>query len=464
MLIGNRIFNAKDQSLFCELSGDFNPLHSNPLEARKTIAGRQVVHGIHTFLWMLDLLIKNEKTIFQIYNVKFLKPVYLNEPVFCFWDKANSLLILNSEHDIALVSIRFEIPIKKLLVDVKLSLDESTLKLDHPKHTKIEDLSQGDIFYDFCAGDFSRLNTLFGDLSKHLGEYRLFEIVRLSSIIGMQVPGYHSIFSECIINLDENKIIPCCHIYKIEKRFNQIHLNYQGRNLHASLVAFFRPKPIKTLSYEEISEKVNLNIDLTSLSILIIGGSRGLGAWTAKILAALGANIIITYNSGEEEATEIANEINQKSIGSFKTIQLDVNKFDIEEFKEPIDHLYYFATPKIFGKQSDQFDAKTFERFKEIYSDKFFEISESLINNGLTKILYPSTVAIDKPIPSLEEYINAKILGEAQCAKLEKKFRINVFKPRIERVLTDQTASILPVKANEPFKVSLELIKQMVSN
>lgn len=462
MLIGHRKFNDKDQSLFCEISGDFNPLHSSPLEARKTIAGRQVVHGIHTFLWVLDLLVKNKKSIFQTYNIKFLKPVFLEEPVFCYWDEVKSLLTLKNYNEITLLSMRCKTPIQKPLVDVKLSIEKEILKLDHPKNTKIDDLSQGDIFNDFCIGDIAQLCILFADLSKVLGEYRIFEITRLSSIIGMQIPGLHSIFSECIIGLDENKIIPSCHIQKVEKRFNQVYLSYQGRNLHANLIAFFRPKPIKPESYEKIIEMVNLNINLENLTVLIIGGSRGLGAWTAKLLAAIGANIIITYNSGKLEATELVNEINKKSFGKAKSIQLDVNKFNIDQIKEPIDHLYYFATPKIFGKQSDQFDAKIFQGFKEIYADKFFEISKSLINNGLTKILYPSSVAIDEPISSLEEYIQAKILGEKQCIRLEKKFQINVFKPRIERVLTDQTATILPVKSKDPFEVSMYLIHQML--
>ena len=49
-----RKFTFDDQMAFAELSGDYNPLHVDPVAARRLIFGRPVVHGVHAFLWALD--------------------------------------------------------------------------------------------------------------------------------------------------------------------------------------------------------------------------------------------------------------------------------------------------------------------------------------------------------------------------------------------------------------------------
>ena len=45
--IGKRKFSLSDQLDFSDFSGDINPIHIDPIEARKTIAGGCVVHGVN---------------------------------------------------------------------------------------------------------------------------------------------------------------------------------------------------------------------------------------------------------------------------------------------------------------------------------------------------------------------------------------------------------------------------------
>ncbi len=51
-----RTFTPADQVNFAALSGDANPLHLDPVAARRTPAGTPVVHGIHALLWALETL------------------------------------------------------------------------------------------------------------------------------------------------------------------------------------------------------------------------------------------------------------------------------------------------------------------------------------------------------------------------------------------------------------------------
>ena len=52
-----RLFSQDDQIDFAKLSGDYNPIHLDPLKARRTCFGQPVVHGIHVLLWALDNLV-----------------------------------------------------------------------------------------------------------------------------------------------------------------------------------------------------------------------------------------------------------------------------------------------------------------------------------------------------------------------------------------------------------------------
>ena len=45
-----RTFTQDDQLRFAELSGDWNPVHVDPVAARRTPYG-QIVHGVHAVAW-----------------------------------------------------------------------------------------------------------------------------------------------------------------------------------------------------------------------------------------------------------------------------------------------------------------------------------------------------------------------------------------------------------------------------
>ena len=51
--IGEKIFSLDDQNKFSDLSGDYNPIHIDIVEARKTQNGRCIVHGVNGLLWSL---------------------------------------------------------------------------------------------------------------------------------------------------------------------------------------------------------------------------------------------------------------------------------------------------------------------------------------------------------------------------------------------------------------------------
>ncbi|MCL4510379.1 MAG: SDR family oxidoreductase [Bacteroidetes bacterium] len=69
-------------------------------------------------------------------------------------------------------------------------------------------------------------------------------------------------------------------------------------------------------------------IDLSNQVVLITGGSRGIGAATAKLFAKAGANVAITYSSNDARASELVNEI-QKLGRKARAFKGDNSKADV---------------------------------------------------------------------------------------------------------------------------------------
>src|SRR6266404_7896944 len=80
-MLASRVFGPGDQQRFAALTGDCNPVHMDPVAARRTQAGAPVVHGVHALLWMLDSIAAHYAGLPPIatLNARFLKVIYLGD-------------------------------------------------------------------------------------------------------------------------------------------------------------------------------------------------------------------------------------------------------------------------------------------------------------------------------------------------------------------------------------------------
>ena len=60
-------FTLKDQNNFAKLSGDYNPVHLDPILTRRTLFGSPIVHGVHGLLWALDRWLFSFKSRFLLF-------------------------------------------------------------------------------------------------------------------------------------------------------------------------------------------------------------------------------------------------------------------------------------------------------------------------------------------------------------------------------------------------------------
>jgi hypothetical protein len=470
-----RNFGASDQENFARLSGDWNPMHMDVLAARRTQAGSRVVHGMHLFLWALDHLACSGGRINLLTSakIKFTAFVHLERPVVLAIAKSSS-------EGVRLQLMAGETP--ALIANLKFgeSTDIASIPMTSGPATKVaagavafepefEAMGQQAGRIDLPAGATRLAETLFPTLCLAVGATAVCELALLSTLVGMVVPGLHSILSEVAVSLRGDGCgLPRCdfRVNRTDARFRRVELLTKGARISAALTAFARFPPPPAPTFEAASALV-VPGEFRGRRSLIIGGSRGIGAATAKLIAAGGGTVALSYVEGRADAETVAQDINLGCGSSNCTIF----RYDAEGKPEPqlaaipsaVTHVYYFATPHIFGQGKVTYSAAKFLEFVKFYVDGFYNLVVALVNlqtpAGLA-LFYPSSIAVVERPRYMSEYSMAKAAGEMLCADLLRTIPgISMAVPRLPRIETDQTATVPPVAAASALEVMLPLLR-----
>ncbi len=459
-LLQSRVFTLKDQVDFSDFSGDKNPIHVNPLEARRTIAGQCIVHGINSLLWALDVLVFSTGLTVRSCKAKFQNSVFLEESIDCFWNEESNKLSLVSDSTV-LCTIKLDPgPVKK--VDT-MEMPVSKTR-DVPESRSFEECVLLQAVPLSFFGNPEMAKQLFPSFVAKYGKATSCELALLSEIVGMQVPGLNSLFLSVRVDFLKNPDAKQFKIVKSDSRYETMELAVTASTLSGLAQVVFRPSPKKSQSIADLSKQVKKG-EFGNVNALIVGGSRGLGEIVAKLIACGGGKSVITYNSGVEEATRLKNEITSHG-ETCDIVQLTIGKdSNILDSYSGVNQLYYFATPKIFGKRSFGFDEALLNNFAEVYVKGFEKVCDTLLQGtDYLVVFYPSSIAIEKPLASLAEYIAAKIKGEEFCEKFNKKNNIVVYYPRLPRIDTDQTLSLIKAVSADAIDVLLPYMREMTSN
>ena len=466
-----RVFTSNDQLAFAKLSGDYNPLHLDPVLARRLLFGCPVVHGLHALLWSLDCHLKSQGQPLALRSVKanFQAGIGLGQTVL-------SMVTLQDDYRIAIQLETDSSPAAWIEITWSPSRNQRTGTLPKlsavPKTCRerlIEEVAAAsgnvDLYFD---GDLA--GGLFPNLIRVLPQMQLAALLATTRLVGMECPGYHSIYSSLslaffsagtgVTNLNY-------HVAECNKRLALISMEVEAPGMKGQVKAFLRPKPQRQAAYTDVRRHVEFE-EFSTQRALIVGGSRGLGEVTAKILAAGGAEVILTYYRGEQDVRRIVEEIVSHGANAdcllFNVLEPLSGLSDrIANRSKPL-YLYYFATPFIFGAVKGKFSSQRFATFSEYYVSGFLRTVQAVadLTTGLQKIFYPSSAAIEELPLDMGEYAAAKMAGEIVCDFLQKAHPgLAIHKPRLPRVATDQTASLLTVSNQEPVPVLLSNLRYL---
>lgn len=462
-----RRFTAEDQARFAQASGDRNPIHRDPRAARRTVAGEVVVHGVHGALWALEVLAARLPALPTTVRAQFHRFIPLDRDVRL---RATSLDDGGLRAELVLDGLVATTLVLAPAMGAPGGGDWDSLPakpLGATPLTPVEfDGLQG---WSPPPDGAAQARDLFPLLCDWAGAERVAAVAQLSAIVGMVCPGLHSIFSELSIRLIDTPPRRPGVGYRArlpDPRFGRVHLAIAGAGLEGEIRAMIRPAPIAPPSMSDLAPRVSPG-EFADRRALIIGGSRGLGAVTAKLLAAGGAEVVLTYATGIAEASEVVADIGSRAgAGAARGRGCDMREpFDAGFAAElaACTHLYYFATPHITRQATTLFSPATFAEFSRIYIERFYDLCRLALDARSDlplSVFYPSTVAIDDRPKGMAEYAMSKAAGEQLCQELARATpSLSITAPRLPRTLTDQTASPLPVRAQDPVDVMLPLLR-----
>jgi acyl dehydratase/NAD(P)-dependent dehydrogenase (short-subunit alcohol dehydrogenase family) len=464
-----RTFDGKAQHDFAFFSGDRNPIHLDAIQARRTQAGQPVVHGMHAVLWALDVIARNQalRPVTQL-KVEFQKLIYVGDQV---------TLETISQNDAA---IRLELSVDGLVVtSLKLTFGKARLEIartaptsavhEHswpaePRELSLEQMGQASGWLSF-ARSVDSLADFFPAAAAAFGASRVAALACMSCQVGMVCPGLHSIFSGFTVDLASQSDAMFFQVTSVDERFRLIEQSVEGGGWSGTIQSFARHPPVVQPCVKHFAQFVRAN-EFQHASALIIGGSRGLGELTAKLIAAGGGAVTITYAVGRADALEIQKQIRDWG-GLCEVIPYDATEpaeNQLHSLKRAPASLYYFATPPIARRKTNQYAQSVLNDFLRVYVDGFHDLVQQLrpTPGAALAAFYPSSIAVEEHPAEMTEYAMAKAAGEVLCKDLAR-FRkgLRVVVERLPRMLTDLTATVVPVETADPLEVMLPIVRRV---
>lgn len=470
------VISLADSGSFATLAGDLNPLHVQPIVARRLLFGGTVVHGVHILLQALQESIGSRgPTSIASIKANFAKPVPSGQPFTVQVQAAEAsadlvrILIESNGHIVQRVAVRL-VP----RAGQQLALAEPSTDVPRCEAPSLKDMAEaaGTVA---LALDHGLARKLFPTLMHTLPDWQVAALLATTKIVGMRVPGLNSIFTDLDLQFDvDGTDAPATpwvsyRILCFDSRYGVLTLEMTGPALRGQLKALYRPAPVTQAPMQVVMGAVTPN-EFAGQRALVLGGSRGLGEVTAKILAAGGGEVWLTYARGRDDALRVAEEI------ALNRGRAQVSAFDILDLPQCLDgerhgewqptHVYIFATPSIQFGPKREWDPRLFGQYSDFYVHGFARTIERIVDLfGLDKqplnVFYPSTTYIDDPPAGAAEYVAAKSAAEGLSRALARAHPGWRFvTPRLPRLLTDQT-NFGKAKAADPLSCLLPLIREL---
>ncbi|KJC56289.1 hypothetical protein UP10_35325 [Bradyrhizobium sp. LTSPM299] len=464
MAASTRRFEIDDQRWFAAASGDHNPIHVDPQWAATHFPGALVVHGMHVLLWALDDFASKRPGIpFAAIDATFVKPIVVGDEVVATASDDGKLIRVTVRHEIAMVA---RIELGEITV-ARTSRFQAGPALTAPRaHAPAEFSGLAGVIE--LPGSAASLPARFGALGSALGVDRLIGLTAISTLVGMEIPGLRSMLSKVSIKgVPPQTGVLAFGVNKFHDAMSLVEIDVRGLGISGTVSAFAGREP-PAAATDEILRNMVAPTEFSGQRPLVIGAASGLGAATARLLAAGGADPVLTWHASNlDETLRGVRELG----ASGRAVKLDATSpssglAELAASGWDGGQLYYFAAPRIFRRRIELYQAGDFRDFVAVFVDGFYDIVRQLPagTRGKLTVFYPSTVAIDEAASDLLEYSCAKAMGEQLCARMEKNNpRLKIIVARLPRITTRQTETFLKVKAEAAESVMLPLVRAVQS-
>jgi len=450
-----RIFSLEDNRAFAVESGDSNPIHVDPTQARRSPFGAPVVHGVHQVLWALDKGLPVPSRLIRL-KAQFPIPLRVGDEAAV---EANTvspglwkLRVMTSGR----ITADIEAEVASLGAPADLAVWQAELEPEPCRPMTLEAL----------ADDAGALDLAPPSKPHGLAPDQTAFLLGLTRLVGMRTPGLYSLFSAFDVRFSGHTQPERQLRYRVEKtdpRFARLVIAVDSDIAEGQVIAFRRPEPQRQLGAATLALLV-ADRPFAGRRALVIGGSRGLGEVSAKLLAMGGAEVRLSYHVGADDAAAVVEDIRAAG-GDASAFAYDAvdpqTSLPADPDWRPTD-LYYFATASIGMNDVGQFDPVLFARYCAIYVEGFSRVVRSALKQaeGPLRVFYPSTEYLDRPATRAIEYAAAKAAGETVGDQLAAAFpALTIHHPRLPRLATDQTLSFSAPVSTQPGAVMAEMLR-----
>jgi acyl dehydratase len=464
----SRLFTLEDQRAFARASGDANPLHVDPVAARRTMFGAPVVHGVHLVLWALDTGAARARARWTLERLQaqFHRPCYLHRNIQLHVEVEATSLKAVARSDSGVV----------LQLGAELSEAELPSSALFAAPTALEPYERS---FDEAATargalalglDGELVARLFPALVSRLSALQLAEVLATTRLVGMDCPGLHSVYTGLKLARATEPAGGIELTYSVAAanvRYSMLKLDVAGPTLSGTLETFYRPPPRPPLAMSEVARSVRAD-ELSDQRALVVGGSRGLGEATAKAIVAAGGVACVTYHRGRDDGERVARELRAVR-GGCAALLLDVGAATELAKHWPVDwaptHLYYFATPFIRIDKGAPFEPVALAEFLQVYVHGLHATVSAVcsMTQARLTVVAPSTVYLESLEPGSTSYCVAKAAMEELARHLPRLFPVQVAIPRLPRTETDQTASLLGATGEPPLRVAINMLRSVAA-
>jgi acyl dehydratase/NAD(P)-dependent dehydrogenase (short-subunit alcohol dehydrogenase family) len=464
-LPSERTFLLADLTAFAQLSGDFNPLHTDPVAARRTQFGECVTHGVLVLMWALDCWQEQSGSTrrWKKISAKFLRPVPTGVRV-------TATITAKSAEEISIAvgeSGRVLLQCDVIWAEAGSAMNNSSARDEiPPREAPVRDCHQTamanretlELFWPEKLG-----RQLFPSLAKTQLPDSMSALLATTRLIGMKVPGEHSVFLQLDLAFELHPEIAQPFTYRVtvfRKSLQRLGLAIAGSACQGMLWALVRPAPVAQPDMAAVRQQIPSD-RFRGRRVIIIGGSRGLGEIAAKVLTAGGAEVALSYRLGGDDAKRVVADITAHGGQAF-AFQFDTARMDWEENLAAhclrFNHLCYFPTPPIVGGDGSTFNSELFAKFCDVYVAGLVNVAQWLAkqNAGQFALFNASTVYVESPPLRNLEYAAAKAASEACGRWLAGAYpKARVYAARFPRLNTDQTASFLSEREHDNLEIML---------
>ncbi len=470
-VIAERVFTQSDQEQFAAFSGDWNPMHMDKVAARRTQPGAPVVHGVHLTLWALETLIRDGILGKPVQGIEatFVKFVYLDTPTTLVLGARDEdrleLTVVAAGVTTTSLTIKFDIGTNTALPG---DYPEATTNGRAPNAPDLTAMASQVGWMPPMPGPSGDPTALFPHAARAIGGERVTAVALSSRLVGMLYPGLHSVFGSLSVAFGPGDPRPGIgfRVATANARTRMLKMDLVGSGVTGTVIAFARREAVAQAGMDQVAAAVGRD-EFAGVTALITGGSRGLGALTAKFIAAGGGDAIVTYALGREDAEQLAAEINAHTgRQSCTLLRYDMMASAAEQLgslSATPTHLYHFASPRIYRQKTALFDAALFAEFTQAYLTSFQDLCAVAQARATERVVafYPSTVFVEPGRPAdMTEYAMVKAAGEVLADEMSKSesFPLVVCR-RLPRMLTDQTATLVRVQTEDAFTVMLPVVR-----